>query len=292
MRLVPLLLPLALSLAVSSAFAADVPAQPHAQPSLHALSTAPSEAALRATIEKLVSLGTRHTLSDTKSDKRGIGAARRWVKSQFEDISKACGGCIDVVTPSQVFTVVRSGPAVAAAGTIGYSVSDAFEGNQTITVTVEGYGAGSYYYQLDNGPILNNGGVFTNVPPCSQIQENVCEHQVTIYDYAGIGDEHCDPLVIGNIHSIDYPRFFTPNGDGINDTWNITGLAGDPSAKIYIFDRYGKLLKQIRPDLNPAMGWNGVLNGEPLPSSDYWFVVYYNENGSQKEFKAHFSLKR
>lgn len=107
MRLVPLLLPLALSLAVSSAFAADVPAQAHAQPSLQALSTAPSEAALRATIEKLVSFGTRHTLSDTKSDKRGIGAARRWVKSQFEDISKACGGCIDVVTPSQVFTGKR-----------------------------------------------------------------------------------------------------------------------------------------------------------------------------------------
>jgi len=107
MRPVPLLLPLALSLAVSSAFAADAPVQPHAQPSLQVLSTAPSEAQLRATIEKLVSFGTRHTLSDTKSDKRGIGAARRWVKSQFEDMSKACGGCIEVVTPSQVFTGKR-----------------------------------------------------------------------------------------------------------------------------------------------------------------------------------------
>lgn len=107
MRPLPVLLPLALSLAVSSAFAADAPAQPRTQPSLLALSTAPSEARLHATIEKLVGFGTRHTLSDTKSDKRGIGAARRWVKSQFDAISKECGGCIEVVTPSQVFTGKR-----------------------------------------------------------------------------------------------------------------------------------------------------------------------------------------
>ncbi|PMQ04681.1 Bacterial leucyl aminopeptidase [Dyella sp. AD56] len=107
MRYVPLLLPLALSLAVSTAYADEAPVQPRAQPSLLALSTAPSETELHATIAKLVSFGTRHTLSDTTSDKRGIGAARRWVKSQFEAIAKECGGCIEVVTPSQVFTGKR-----------------------------------------------------------------------------------------------------------------------------------------------------------------------------------------
>ncbi|MBV8158962.1 MAG: M20/M25/M40 family metallo-hydrolase, partial [Dyella sp.] len=107
MRPAPLLLPLALSLAVSTAFADEAPVQPRQQPSLQALSTQPSEAELHATIEKLISFGTRHTLSDTKSDKRGIGAARRWVKSRFEEISKECGGCIEVATPSQVFTGKR-----------------------------------------------------------------------------------------------------------------------------------------------------------------------------------------
>lgn len=107
MRAAPILLPLALSVAVSTAFADEAPVQPRWQPSLLALSTQPSEAELHATIEKLVGFGTRHTLSDTKSDKRGIGAARRWVKSRFEQISKACGGCIEVVTPSQVFTGKR-----------------------------------------------------------------------------------------------------------------------------------------------------------------------------------------
>lgn len=83
--------------------AEPVPAMPHEQPALHALAHAPSETELHATITKLVGFGTRHTLSDTTSATRGIGAARRWVKSRFETISRECGGCIEVVTPSQVF---------------------------------------------------------------------------------------------------------------------------------------------------------------------------------------------
>jgi hypothetical protein len=63
---------------------------------------APSAANLEADIRKLVSFGTRHTLSETRSDVRGIGAARRWIKSQFEAISDACGGCLEVIRQSQV----------------------------------------------------------------------------------------------------------------------------------------------------------------------------------------------
>lgn len=96
------------ALCAMPAFAADptLPA-PREQTALHALATAPSEAELRATIEKLIGFGTRHTMSDTTSDSRGIGAARRWVKARFEAISHECGGCIDVVTPSQSFTGKR-----------------------------------------------------------------------------------------------------------------------------------------------------------------------------------------
>ena len=64
-------------------------------------------AQLRATIEKLVSFGTRHTMSDTVSDTRGIGAARRWAAARFAAISKDCGGCLEIVTPSQTFTGAR-----------------------------------------------------------------------------------------------------------------------------------------------------------------------------------------
>ena len=93
--------------ATAIAAPAALPAVPREQPSLHALADAPSQVELRMTITRLISFGTRHTMSDTKSDTRGIGAARRWVKSRFESISKDCGGCIEVITPSQVFTGKR-----------------------------------------------------------------------------------------------------------------------------------------------------------------------------------------
>jgi len=60
--------------------------------------------ALHATIATLVGFGTRHTLSDTTSDTRGIGAARRWVKSRFEKIGKDCHGCLRIETPEQSVT--------------------------------------------------------------------------------------------------------------------------------------------------------------------------------------------
>jgi gliding motility-associated-like protein len=63
----------------------------------------------------------------------------------------------------------------------------------------------------------------------------------------------------------------------------------DPTAKIFIFDRFGKLLKQISP---LEKGWNGNFNGNPMPSSDYWFLVEYTENNTPKEIKGHFTLKR
>jgi gliding motility-associated-like protein len=57
---------------------------------------------------------------------------------------------------------------------------------------------------------------------------------------------------------------------------------------IYIFDRYGKLIKQLRGE----EFWDGTYNLENLPSTDYWFTVDYDENGAKKQFKAHFSLVR
>ncbi|MEO5626735.1 MAG: M28 family peptidase [Dokdonella sp.] len=85
--------------------AADV--HPVEQPMLREIVERVSADDLKATITQLVGFGTRHTLSDTTSKTRGIGAARRWVKTRFESFSKACDGCLDVVTPSQTFTGER-----------------------------------------------------------------------------------------------------------------------------------------------------------------------------------------
>lgn len=84
------------------------PAPPQSHPVLKQIVDAVSTDRLRAIDTKLVGFHTRQTLSDTKSDTRGIGAARRWVKAQFEQISHDCGGCLEIITPSRTFTGPRT----------------------------------------------------------------------------------------------------------------------------------------------------------------------------------------
>jgi Zn-dependent M28 family amino/carboxypeptidase len=74
------------------------------QQKLHDINQAISAANIEKDIKKLVSFGTRHTLSETESDTRGIGAARRWIKAEFEAISKDCGGCLEVYYQSEVIS--------------------------------------------------------------------------------------------------------------------------------------------------------------------------------------------
>lgn len=100
MRRLPFLA-LPLLLAATAVQAQPMPTE-HAL--LHEIAGQVSPDRLHATIAKLVSFGTRHTLSDTKSDTRGIGAARRWVASEFTAMSKDCGGCLTIETPAQTFT--------------------------------------------------------------------------------------------------------------------------------------------------------------------------------------------
>jgi len=111
------------------------------------------------------------------------------------------------------------------------------------------------------------------------------EHYITVRDTVGCGESTTTILVM------DYPHYFTPNGDGFHDTWNIYAIGNQPDAVIYIFDRYGKLLKQLSPT-NP--GWDGTFNGNRMPSDDYWFRLEYIEptNNEMRTFSSHFSLKR
>ncbi|MEY8849330.1 T9SS type B sorting domain-containing protein, partial [Psychroserpens sp. XS_ASV72] len=155
-------------------------------------------------------------------------------------------------------------------------LTDAFSDLHVIEVTVlNPLDIGDYEFSLDGGA-WQASNVFADV--------TAGDHEVTVRDRTGCG------YGFGQVTVMDYPTYFTPNGDGYNDTWNIKGIAGQPGATIYIFDRYGKLLKQISPT---GDGWDGTYNGSPMPTSDYWFVVEYGEpnTGERKEFKAHFTLK-
>jgi gliding motility-associated-like protein len=156
---------------------------------------------------------------------------------------------------------------------IGGIVTNYFEDNQVITVLATA--AGNYLYQLDYGT-LQESNVFQYVG--SGI------HVIRVIDANG-----CSSPLSQEVLVINYPKFFTPNDDSYNDTWNIFGLADQVNSTIYIFDRHGKLLKEISPN---GKGWDGTFNGQRLPADDYWFLVKYSENGGSNEFKAHFSLKR
>ena len=90
----------------------------------------------------------------------------------------------------------------------------------------------------------------------------------------------------GFVSVIGYPKFFTPNGDGINDTWQVEGVTFQPNSKIYIFDKFGKLLKKIDPN---GLGWDGIYNGKVLPATDYWFMVELDDG---RTHRGHFSLVR
>lgn len=94
-------------LTLMSAHVPALDAHPVEQPLLHEIVGRVSADELHATIVQLVGFGTRHTLSDTQSKTRGIGAARRWVKTRFEAYSKACDGCLTIVTPAQTFSGKR-----------------------------------------------------------------------------------------------------------------------------------------------------------------------------------------
>ena len=94
-------------LSATAAMAADAPPPPTEHAELRAIVAAVEASQLQATLTTLVGFGTRHTLSDTQSATRGIGAARRWVQARFQQISKDCGGCLEVITPAQVFSGER-----------------------------------------------------------------------------------------------------------------------------------------------------------------------------------------
>jgi len=152
-------------------------------------------------------------------------------------------------------------------------VSQAFTENSTIVISIP-IGTGPFLYQLDNGaPQISN--TFTT------LSSGV--HKVSVTDAYGCTDLQTE------VRIINYPKYFTPNGDGYNDTWNIFDLADQDGSRIFIFDRYGKMVKEISPK---SRGWDGTYNGSELPGTDYWFSVDYMEANTPKNFKAHFSLKR
>ncbi|WP_299337155.1 T9SS type B sorting domain-containing protein [uncultured Psychroserpens sp.] len=146
--------------------------------------------------------------------------------------------------------------------------------NNSISILVSGEGEYEYSNVSSDGPYQE-----------SNTFQNINAGIYTVY----IKDVKNDCGVVAeDVSVIGYPKFFTPNGDGFNDTWQLKGLSEQfqPNSKVFIFDRFGKLLYTLN---SPFDFWDGTFNGEPLPSSDYWFSATLEDG---RTFKNHFTLKR
>ncbi|RZK12473.1 MAG: T9SS type B sorting domain-containing protein [Flavobacterium sp.] len=171
-------------------------------------------------------------------------------------------GCSD----TKKFIVKPSGRA-----TITFvEINDFHAGNNSVLVNYSG--PSDYQFSID-GIVYQDSPLFINVPSGA--------YTVFVKDINGCGITEKD------IYVLDYPKFFTPNGDGFNDIWGIDFLKRQqPRAKISIFDRYGKLLYNFS---GQADGWDGNFKSRPQPASDYWFVITLEDG---RVVKGHFSLKR
>ncbi|WP_336298545.1 MULTISPECIES: T9SS type B sorting domain-containing protein [Zeaxanthinibacter] len=149
--------------------------------------------------------------------------------------------------------------------------------NNTVQVFVQGNGR--YEYAV-NGGDFQDSPIFQDVPPGL--------NTVLIDDKDGCGSVGPEQFLV-----VGYPKYFTPNGDGIHDFWNILGIETLENPVVFIFDRYGKLLKQL-DDI--TLGWDGTFNGRRLPSTDYWFRLEYtadlNGTPTPQVLQSHFSLRR
>jgi len=164
---------------------------------------------------------------------------------------------------SKTFVVTSS----TAPEIVSVTINDMNQGENLVYVEVSGDGL--YEFSL-NGIDFQQSNLFTDVP----------SGQYLVFVRGVCGQ------AVQSIFVLQYPKFFTPNGDGFNDYWNIPMLSAQyPTAKIEIYDRYGKLLSVFSAQ---NQGWDGTFNSEKLPATDYWFVVRL----PKRTVRGHFSLLR
>jgi gliding motility-associated-like protein/uncharacterized repeat protein (TIGR01451 family) len=143
------------------------------------------------------------------------------------------------------------------------------------TATATG-GTGNYQFTL-NGEDVGTENVYTIT--ASGLYTVIVTDSSGCFAVAEIQIEFTDICI---------PNWFTPNGDGDNDTW-APGCDDDyPNLTFDIFDRYGRKVATYRR----GESWDGRYNGTELPSGDYWYVVKTNDSNVDKEFVGHFTLYR
>ncbi|QEE51370.1 T9SS type B sorting domain-containing protein [Flavobacterium alkalisoli] len=173
---------------------------------------------------------------------------------------------------TQTFTVIPSDVAIIE----DIDIIDLTD-NNTVTVHVSPTGGVNTTYEFS---IDRPHGPFQESNHFEKVEPGL--HTVYVSDVNGCG------VVFKEISILSIPKFFTPNGDGVHDTWDIVGMNFKfyQNSTIYIYDRYGKLIANIDPK---GSGWDGTYNGNRLPSTDYWYVIKLDDG---RTVKGHFSMIR
>lgn len=143
----------------------------------------------------------------------------------------------------------------------------------SISISVTGFG--DYVFAIDD-----EFGTYQKENFFNNVSAGI--HTIFVKDLNGCG------IVLKEVSVLGIPNYFTPNGDGFNDHWNIKGVNSSFNAKtmIHVFDRYGKMIHQISP---LDQGWDGMSNGQQMPASDYWYSIQLEDG---RIMKGHFTLKR
>ncbi len=158
-------------------------------------------------------------------------------------------------------------PVIAALDTTFY---------QQVTIEVDD-GSPPYSYSMDS-IIWQDDNTFENVGG---------EDEYTVYVLDSNNCSTSKTFSLDDDLGIVTPMFFTPNGDGYNDTWNIEGIERFPNSVIRIYDRYGKLMGIYKATDD---GWDGTYHNKLVPATDYWYVIVLNP--TNKVLRGHFNLKR
>lgn len=159
---------------------------------------------------------------------------------------------------------------VSSIANIDSIVKEDFTSNSN-SIAIQVSGLGDYEYSLD-GINYQSESYFADLLSG--------DYTVFVRDRNGCG------VTTNTISLLNYKKFFTPNGDGLNEYWQISGSQFEANLQVYIYNRYGKLLTSF---FGNQVGWDGRYNGKNLPASDYWFVV---ERNNGQTYSGHFTLKR
>ena len=170
---------------------------------------------------------------------------------------------------TETIVITESNPAILLANFItivdqGNNIGS--EDNLSIVIDVinNDLGPGDYQFALRNDD-QNTTTSYQDEPLFENLEGAI--YTIIVNDKNG-----CVPDATLQVSVLQFPKFFTPNGDGSNDTYRVKGANKTfyPNSSINIFNRYGKLVAQIPID---SQGWDGTYNGKKLSSDDYWYNI-------------------